>query len=170
MSREVGCVARSMLHNNSGLNDGTQDDPLAGQFASMTQHSEIVDPPLACRNVQITLAGLVGVGVIFAALSVRNPPLNQLSNSTDVRLEIDINQADPRELTLLPGVGPMLAKRIAENRQRVGPFVSVEDLSRVHGVGPKTLQQIRVYCVAGPTDGIQQVEVANIASFDPLER
>jgi competence protein ComEA len=63
-------------------------------------------------------------------------------------LVIDINQASPRELSILPQVGPVLARRIVENRDRLGSFVSVDDLDRVHGIGPSTLQQIRRYCVA----------------------
>ena len=57
--------------------------------------------------------------------------------------EIDLNAADARELSLLPGIGPVLATRIVDNRDRLGPFASVQDVGRVFGVGPKTLQELR---------------------------
>ena len=41
----------------------------------------------------------------------------------------------------LPGVGPVLAKRMIEGR----PYTSVEDLRRVSGIGAETLAQIRPY-------------------------
>ena len=61
------------------------------------------------------------------------------------RFEVDINAADWPELMQLPGVGPTLAHRIVESRQAAGPFVDHDDLRRVRGIGPKTLEQIRPY-------------------------
>jgi competence protein ComEA len=58
-------------------------------------------------------------------------------------IQIDLNRAHARELTLLPGVGPVLARRIVENRNRLGPFESVDALARVDGIGDKTIERIR---------------------------
>ena len=62
-------------------------------------------------------------------------------------MRIDINTADVAELDLLPAVGPRLAERIVDDRDRRGRFESVEDLARVPGVGPRTVEQIRPYVV-----------------------
>ena len=64
-------------------------------------------------------------------------------------LGIDINEAGPAELDLLPGIGPMLAERITADRIAQGRFTSVSDLQRVSGVGPVTVERIRPYVVAG---------------------
>ena len=61
------------------------------------------------------------------------------------RFEVDINAADWPELMQLPGIGPTLAHRIVESRQTVGPFADHDDLRRVRGIGPKTLDAIRPY-------------------------
>lgn len=45
----------------------------------------------------------------------------------------------------LPGIGPTLARRIVADRQRNGGFRSCQDLLRVTGVGPSTLEKIRCY-------------------------
>jgi competence protein ComEA len=58
-------------------------------------------------------------------------------------IQIDLNRAQARELTLLPGVGAVLARRIVENRNRLGPFESVDALARVDGIGDKTIERIR---------------------------
>jgi len=55
---------------------------------------------------------------------------------------IDPNRADAAELAALPGIGPALAQRIVEERAR-GPYKSVDDLLRVHGIGEKTLAKLR---------------------------
>lgn len=59
--------------------------------------------------------------------------------------QVDLNQADWPELIQLPGIGPTLARRIVEFRQTDGPFVNHDDLARVRGIGPKTLEQVRRY-------------------------
>jgi competence protein ComEA len=61
------------------------------------------------------------------------------------RFEVDINTADWPELMQLPGIGPTLAHRIVEVRDTAGPFADHDDLRRVRGIGPKTLEQIRPY-------------------------
>jgi competence protein ComEA len=58
---------------------------------------------------------------------------------------IDINQAGVEQLQGLPNIGPVKAKRIVENRESKGPFKSVDDLRRVPGIGPKTVEQLRPY-------------------------
>lgn len=55
---------------------------------------------------------------------------------------IDVNTASVQELVSLPGIGPKKAQAIVESRSH-GPFVSVEDLRRVHGIGPKTVAKLR---------------------------
>ena len=69
------------------------------------------------------------------------------------RFEVDINAADWPELMQLPGIGETLAQRIVESRQAAGPFVDHEDLRRVRGIGPKTLEHIRPYLRAMPDAG-----------------
>ncbi|MFN0012089.1 MAG: ComEA family DNA-binding protein [Phycisphaerales bacterium] len=56
---------------------------------------------------------------------------------------IDLNAASRVELESLPGIGPALAGRIIESREQFGPFATVESLTRVKGIGPKTLDRLR---------------------------
>jgi len=59
---------------------------------------------------------------------------------------IDPNRASLAELQRLPGVGPTLAQRIVDARDKQA-FTRVEDLRRVSGIGAKRLEQIRPYLV-----------------------
>ncbi len=54
---------------------------------------------------------------------------------------VDVNHAPPGELRVLPGVGPVLADRIAAERDRA-PFTTQQDLLRVHGIGPATVSRL----------------------------
>jgi competence protein ComEA len=56
---------------------------------------------------------------------------------------IDVDRADVITLTRLPRVGPALARRILDWRERNGPFRSLERLDSVPGVGPKLLDALR---------------------------
>jgi competence protein ComEA len=58
---------------------------------------------------------------------------------------VDVNAAGIAELMLLPQIGETLASRIVDSREQEGPFGTLEELSRVRGIGPKTLEQIRPF-------------------------
>lgn len=57
--------------------------------------------------------------------------------------KVNINTASGDELMTLPGIGPVLASRILEYRQDQGPFIDVEQLIEVKGIGAKTLARLR---------------------------
>lgn len=61
---------------------------------------------------------------------------------------LDLNRADTLELQALPGVGPALARRIVEAR-REAPFRTVDELTRVRGIGPATLERLRPLVAVG---------------------
>jgi competence protein ComEA len=46
------------------------------------------------------------------------------------------------EIEKLPWVGPVLAERIVTNREKCGPFGSLEGLKRVGGVGEATAKRL----------------------------
>jgi len=56
---------------------------------------------------------------------------------------ININTANQTELESLPGIGPVKAKAILEYRKKNGGFKSVDELTRVDGIGPVTLKNAR---------------------------
>ena len=62
-----------------------------------------------------------------------------------IRFTVDVNEADWPELAQLPQIGETLARRIVESRRVEGPFVDLEELQRVRGIGPRTLEGIRPY-------------------------
>ncbi len=55
----------------------------------------------------------------------------------------DLNTATASELTALPGIGEVLAARIVEHRNANGPFVRLDQLMAIQGIGPITYERIR---------------------------
>ncbi|HET8722526.1 MAG TPA: helix-hairpin-helix domain-containing protein [Nitrospira sp.] len=56
---------------------------------------------------------------------------------------LDVNRATQQDFERLPGIGPVLARRIVEYRVTRGTFEDVEQLRRVKGIGKKTFERIR---------------------------
>ncbi len=56
---------------------------------------------------------------------------------------IDLNSGSAADFDTLPGVGPATAAAIVDDRERNGPFASVDDLDRVPGIGPAKLEALR---------------------------
>ena len=55
---------------------------------------------------------------------------------------VNINTASVDQLTALPGVGPKLAARIVEHRQKSGAFKTTQELLNVRGIGEKNYAHI----------------------------
>ena len=62
---------------------------------------------------------------------------------------ININTADAKTIeTALVGVGTKTAKAIVDYRAKHGPFKSVDDLSKVKGIGAKLIEKNRANIIA----------------------
>jgi competence protein ComEA len=98
------------------------------------------------------LAALAAMAAWWAAHGGWRADLIEIDRADPLtaKFEVDINSAEWPELLQLPGVGPKMAQRIVESRQTLGPFADQDDLRRVHGIGPKTMERIRPYLRAMP--------------------
>jgi competence protein ComEA len=87
------------------------------------------------------------LGRVNLALELRDgqqivvPAIGELISESG--FPININRAEVAELTELPGIGPVSAQAIVDYRFQNGPFVTIEGLVDVPGIGSATFEQIK---------------------------
>jgi len=75
-----------------------------------------------------------------------NPPIQQVKQpliESETNNVVNINTAGLKELMTLPGIGTVKANRIINHRTVQGPFNTVDEITKVSGIGKQTLTMIR---------------------------
>ena len=100
----------------------------------------------------LVLAALVGMGTYWVVQGGPRGELIEIDRAEPLvaRFQIDVNAAGWPELSQLPTIGETLARRIVESRDATGRFVDHEDLLRVPGIGPRTLERMKPYLLPMP--------------------
>jgi competence protein ComEA len=80
--------------------------------------------------MKVSMAVLIPLLLIPLALGEETP-------------RIDLNTATLSELDNLPGIGPVIAERILELREKSGPFKRIEDLMNIRGIGEKKFLKLK---------------------------
>jgi len=60
-------------------------------------------------------------------------------------LALNLNTATPKQLESLPGIGPALARRIVDFREKKGGFKRVEELLAIPGISEKKWKALRTH-------------------------
>ena len=114
--------------------------------------------PIPAREIGLLTLLAAGLAVLGIAMSmhVEGPPT--LSPVEDIILSeisivvpqfvagpgpVNLNTATIEELEKLPGIGEALAARIIADRAENGPYASIDDVTRVSGIGPATVDGFR---------------------------
>jgi competence protein ComEA len=143
--------------------------PLAPTAAPPAQSAGLSAWP---RSAQLTTAFLLGLVTALLAIhaygSLRHSARPTEWEHASLTYQVDLNHADRAELLQLPGVGESLAARILDYRSKHNGFGQVEDLRKVRGVGPMTMEKLRPCVCVCPMDEIEEepdapVRVVNVA-------
>ncbi len=96
----------------------------------------------------------------IAAFALSAPMLSAQSKSPAPKqtatagAPVNLNTATAEQLATIPGVGPKMAERIIDYRQKNGGFKKVEDLMNVSGVGEKSFLKMKpLITVTAPKPG-----------------
>lgn len=90
----------------------------------------------------------------FSDACIDNSSENVISESTDNKVtnsssnkkgKININTASLSELTSISGIGNVKASSIIEYREKNGKFKTIEDITKVSGIGQATYKKIKDY-------------------------
>ena len=76
----------------------------------------------------------------------RSLAFKENSSEEDV-FPIKINTADYEHLQKIPGIGPVMAQKIINYRKQCGTIVEIDELLSIDGIGKKTVEVLKEYCV-----------------------
>ncbi len=110
----------------------------------------------------------VRIGVLFALACF-------LPSGAQAAEAVNINTANAALLETLPGVGPVIAGRIIDYRTANGPFVEIEDIQNVKGIGSgSTYGKIASLITVGQPspdttsyERVQEVEPPAVSKVEP---
>ena len=71
----------------------------------------------------------------------------QIAVSSAQSLQVDINQADAKQLSQLKNIGLKKAQSIVLYREQNGPFANLDDLKKVKGIGKAIVEKNRAFMV-----------------------
>lgn len=93
--------------------------------------------------------GLVTVVIACVMLVMTRAPYDSRLMTQTPTVQLDVNTASAAQFQLLPGIGPILAERIAAER-RVKGFATLESLKRVDGIGDVRIERMKPWLTIDP--------------------
>jgi competence protein ComEA len=100
----------------------------------------------------LVLFALAGMGVYWFVQGGPRGDLIEIDRAEPLTAKylVDINNAEWFEFAELPELGETLARRIVDSRLTNGAFKDHDDLRRVRGIGPLTLEKMKPYLLPLP--------------------
>ena len=114
----------------------------------MEAEEKMTDRELAAALGRVGLWGATEVEQLVALRQVRREEARELREEfgRPHGRPVNANKASIEEMQQLPGVGPVLARRIVEQR----PYAEVEDLRGVPGIGDNIFEKLKGHVVVAP--------------------
>ena len=97
----------------------------------------------------MTLRRFVATGLALAMAALLVSGTAMAAGKPAPTAKVNLNTASVEQLATLPGVGPKLAARIVEYRQKSGTFRSTQELINVQGIGEKSYAKIAAWLSVG---------------------
>ena len=90
---------------------------------------------------------------------------NRPGKKTSALASVDINQASKEEWMSLPGIGEMRAQQLVNYREKLGGFLSVEQIREMHNFPDSVFQTIKPNLMIG-TAGIRKLNLNEVSVAD----
>ena len=103
---------------------------------------------LRCEPEEVRVSRADGVPVVRCGEAVAEPAaLPEGGALLTLGGRLNLNRASAEELTLVPGIGPLLAQALVRARAESGAFRTWDQVLNVRGVGPTKLGSLRRWTV-----------------------
>ena len=95
------------------------------------------------------------IGIVLAVMLAAAPMMSAAGASQETAdtkaagAAVNLNTATASQLEAVPGIGPKMAQRIVEYRQKNGAFKKIEDLMNVKGIGEKSFLKLKPHITVG---------------------
>ena len=86
---------------------------------------------------------------------------------SEKKISIDINTASQEDLIKVYGIGEGLSKRILEQKEKLGAFVSMEQMNDIWGLSPEVIENLNKSFHVNSTNSIKKINI-NLASVKEL--
>ena len=88
---------------------------------------------------------------------------------SEKKISIDINTASQQDLIKVYGIGEGLSKRILEQKEKLGAFVSMEQMNDIWGLSPEVIENLNKSFHVNSTNSIKKINI-NSASIKELSQ
>jgi competence protein ComEA len=109
------------------------------------------------RHALVTLVAFVIVAVVSMPAQAGQAKSAGKTPKASTQV-VNVNSASAADFEALPGIGPKLAARIVDYRQKNGPFKKIEDLMNVQGLGEKNFLKLKSQLTIGAAKAASQLE------------
>lgn len=127
------------------VNPGLYEVPLGSRVGDAIKAAGGVRKGVSTSSVNLARFLEDGEQLFVAGLDQNFSPTGGAIPSSTGGGKLNLNRASESELDGLPGVGPVLAKRIIAYRNENGNFSSVDELRKVSGIGPAKFGELQSF-------------------------
>ncbi len=126
----------------------------AANTATVRREPSVVGRRGALRHASLRLVRSRHRGATAAGAALTALMLGLATMASTSAWALDVNGASAQQLDGLKGIGPKTAEQIVAERQRGGPYESLQDLGeRIRGLGAKRLQTLEAAGLTAGTAG-----------------
>jgi|SRR5215471_14562232 len=104
-------------------------------------------PTLGCEPQKVRVAKVEGGPVVRCGEDATDSVAPEGGALLTLGGQLNLNRATAEELTLVPGVGPLLAQALVRARGESGAFRTWDEVLSVRGVGPTKLKSLQRWTV-----------------------